>query len=267
VNELFGIPVDTLLVVLAAALVVAAGALAALALRNPILVKLGVRNVGRRKGRSALIVVGLMLGTAIIAAALTTGDTMSHTIRSTAVDALGETDETVAPRGAVDDIPGALGAATGTGWVRESVVSEVERALSGSDLADGVTGAIVEQVAVQAPKQRQSEPSVILFAADPERMDGFSPIVGKDGSLRSLSDLREGEVYLNRKAGRELRVGAGDGVLLFAGGRRVRAEVREVVRFDGAGTADAALLVPLGAAQRLFGHPGEVRAVLVSNRG
>ena len=40
-----------------------------------------------------------MLGTTIIAAALTTGDTMSQTIRSSATAALGRTDETVAARG------------------------------------------------------------------------------------------------------------------------------------------------------------------------
>src|SRR4030067_737492 len=104
-QELFGIPVDTLLVILAVALVVALGLVGVLALRNRILLKLAVRNVGRRRGRSALIVVGLMLGTTIIAAALTTGDTMNHTVRATAVDALGETDETIAARGAGDDHP------------------------------------------------------------------------------------------------------------------------------------------------------------------
>ena len=266
-REVFGIPVDTLLVILAVALAVALGIVAILAVRNRILFKLAVRNVGRRRGRSALIVVGLMLGTAIIAAALTTGDTMNNTIRGTAVAALGATDETIAARGAVDDIPGALGAATGTGWLAEGTVDRVESALSGSGLMDGVTGAIVEQVAVQAPVQRQSEPSVTLFAADPERMDGFSPIVGAEGAKLALGDLRPGEIYLNRKAANELRVTPGDRVLVFASGTSRMARVRDVVRFEGAGTADAALLMPLEAAQRLFGHPGQIRAVLVSNRG
>ncbi|MDH4177446.1 MAG: hypothetical protein OEV72_07695, partial [Thermoleophilia bacterium] len=179
-NELFGIPVETLLVILVAALVVALGVLALLALRNRVLFRLAVRNVSRRRGRSALIVVGLMLGTTIMAAALTTGETMNHTIRVSAVDTLGETDETVAPKGAVDDIPGALGAATGTGWLPQATVARVEQALADTGLADGITGAIVEQVAVRAPVQRQSEPSVVLFAADPSRMHGFSPIVGSD---------------------------------------------------------------------------------------
>ncbi len=266
-NELFGIPVETLLVILVAALVVALGIVAVLALRNRILFKLAVRNVGRRRGRSALIVVGLMLATAIMAAALTTGETMTHTIRASAVDALGNTDETVAPKGATEDIPGALGAATGTGWIDESVVDRVEQELAGTGLADGVTGAIVETVAVQAPVQRQSEPSVVLFAADPDRMEGFSPITGSDGDRLSLGDLGPGEVYLNRKAARQLRVDPGDRIVVYTGGTAHDATVRDVVRFDGAGTADTALLVSLDTAQRLYGHPGEVRAVLVSNTG
>src|SRR5688572_15180513 len=163
-KEVFGIPVDTLLVILLAALGLSLCALGGLALRNRILVKLAVRSVGRRRGRSALIVVGLMLGTAIIGAALTTGDTMSHTIRTTAVRTLGATDETIAPKGAVDDIPGALGAATGEGWIPELTVAHVEAATNGSGLVDGVTGAIVEQVALQSPGQGQSEPNVVLFA-------------------------------------------------------------------------------------------------------
>ena len=266
-NELFGIPIDTLLVVLGVGLAASLGTLAVLALRNRILVKLAVRSAARRPGRSALIVVGLMLGTAIVAAALTTGDTMNHTVRATAVDALGATDETLAPRGAVDDIPGALGAATGAGWIDESVVARVETAVAGSGLVDGVTGAIVDQVAVQAPSSRQGEPSVVLFAADPARMDGFSEITGSTGDELSLADLGPGEVYLNRKAGSELRIEPGAEVVVFAAGVPHRMRVRDLVEFEGAATADAALLVPLTTGQELFGHKGEIRAVLVSNEG
>src|SRR5687768_13386031 len=156
-KEVFGIPAGTLLVILLVGLGFALAVLGILALRNRVLVKLALRNVGRRRGRSVLIVVGLMLGTTIIAAALTTGDTMSHTIRTTAVGTLGATDETIAPKGAVDDIPGALGAATGTGWIEESAVARVQSAAAGSGLVDGVTGTIVEQVAVRAPAQGQQE--------------------------------------------------------------------------------------------------------------
>jgi putative ABC transport system permease protein len=266
-KEVFGIPVDSLLVGLLVTLGLAFGALVALGIRNPVLVKLAVRSAGRRRGRSALIVVGLMLATTIVAAALTTGDTMAHTIRTTAVATLGATDETIAPKGAADDIPGELGAATGTSWIDESVVVEVERAAEASGLVDAVTGAIVEQVAVQAPTERQHEPSVVVFAADPARMEGFSPIRGPGGEEVSLAALGAKEIYLNSKAARDLRVDSGARVVVHAGSGPVSARVREVVTFDGAGTADAALLVSLDQAQALFGQQGRITAVLVSNRG
>ena len=128
-NELFGIPLGTLLVdPRSSRSAPRSGRSRCSALRNRILVKLAVRSVGRRPGRSALIVVGLMLGTTIIAAALTTGDTMSHTIRSTASRRSARPTRR-SRQGAVDDIPGELGAATGTGWIGRSVVVEVERQL------------------------------------------------------------------------------------------------------------------------------------------
>lgn len=267
-RELFGIPVGSLLIVLLVALGVAAGALGFLVFRNPVLLRLGVRNVKRRGARSLLIVVGLMLGTAIIAAALTTGDTMSHTIRQAAVKGLGEADLVVAARGATQDIQGELGQATGVGYFDESVVERVEGAVARRDLVDGVTGVIVEQVAVQAPRQRQSEPSVVVVAPDPARMEGFSPIELPDGSTTSLEALEPGELFLNAKAGEELRARAGDEVLVYAGGQEpLSMRVREVVEYDGTVTADAALLMSLAEAQTKLGHEGEINSVFISNRG
>jgi putative ABC transport system permease protein len=266
-NEVFGIPIDTLLLILAVGLSLALATLGFLALRNRILLKLAVRSATRRPGRSALIVLGLMLGTAIIAAALTTGDTMNHTVRATAVDTLGATDETIAPRGAVDDIPGALGAATGTSWLDASVVDRVEAALADTDLVDGVNGAIVDQVAVQAPSTRQGEPGVVLFAADSKRTVGFSEPEGSSGEPAALADLASDEVYLNRKAASELGIGSGATVVVFAAGVPHELRVRDVVNFEGAGTADSAVLASLATAQKLFAHPNEIRAVLISNRG
>lgn len=265
-NELFGIPLDTLLAILAVALGVAAGILGVLLVRNPVLVRLGVRNVGRRRGRTGLIVLGLMLGTTIVAAALVTGDTMSHTIRTTATAALGETDEVVSARGAVDDIPGELGMASGVGWIPEDVVGEVESAL-GPNLTDGVLGTVVDNVAIQAPRTRQTEPSVTLFAADADRLDALSPITDADGRRLSLRGLRRGEVYLNADAGEELGARAGDAVVVYPSGKPFRARVEAIVEFDGAATADAALLLPLAEAQRLYGHPGEILGVMISNEG
>ena len=52
-----------------------------LASRNRILVKLALRNIPRRKAQTALIIVGLMLSTTIIMAALAIGDSINGGIR------------------------------------------------------------------------------------------------------------------------------------------------------------------------------------------
>jgi putative ABC transport system permease protein len=266
VKELFGIPVGSLLVGLLIALAVAVGVLAALALRNRVLVRIGLRNVVRRRGRSGLIVVGLMLGTAIIAAALTTGDTMSHTIRSGAVKAQGQTDEVVSARGALTSTGGRLGAATGVRAFDERIAGLVAARLRGTGLVDGVTPAIAEDIAVQDPVRRQNEPRVTLFAADPARMGAFGTIHGSRGAV-TLAQLQPGEIYLNKHAADELNARRGDHILLFAGPRSIPATVRDVVRYDGGGTTASGAMMALAAAQRLLRAPGRIKEVLVSNRG
>lgn len=265
-NELFGIPLDTLLVVLAAGLGIAFGILVVLALRNPVLVRLGVRNFGRRRARTGLIVLGLMLGTTIVAAALVTGDTMSHTIRTTATAALGESDEVVSAKGAVDDIPGDLGDASGIRWFPETVAGEIRSTL-GPELADGVVNVVVDNTALKSPRTGKGEPSAMLFAADPAAMDGFSPIVGSDGRELSLADLPSGEAYLNVDAADELGARPGDTVIAYPAGKPAYLKVRDVVRFNGAATADAALLLPLHEVQVYYGRFHDVLGVMISNRG
>ena len=214
--------------------------------------------------RSLLIVVGLMLGTAIIAAALTTGDTMSHTIRQAAVKGLGEADLVIAARGATQDLQGELGQATGVGYFDESVVEQVEGAVAGRDLVDGVTGVVIEQVAVQAPRQRQSEPSVVVVAPDPARMDGFAAIEVLTGG-QSPRGARAGRALPERRGRRGAPGTAGDEVLVYAANRDpFTMRVREVVEFDGTVTADAALIMSLAEAQR--GSATRTRSTRCSSR-
>jgi putative ABC transport system permease protein len=68
-----------------------------LATRNPVLVKIGLRNIPRRPSQSVLIVIGLTLSTVIILSSLATGDTLTYSVRSSAIQAYGPIDEIIAP--------------------------------------------------------------------------------------------------------------------------------------------------------------------------
>src|SRR5215211_1629026 len=265
-QELFGIPMGPLATTLAALLVLAIGVLAALAVRNRVFFRLGVRNIPRRPARTALIVLGLMLATTIIASALATGDTMSTTIRSSVLKTYGQTDEVISIRGAKPDERVELGQATSVEYIPATRFTEIAHALLQTGIVDGVAPAIVEPIAVQDARSRQNEPRVTLFATDPREMKGFGEI-RSDGRTGALADLARGEIYLNRDAAEELDAKAGDPVRVFAGKRAFVARVRSIVEYDGAGTDGAAVLVPLERAQALLGRQGEIKHVLVSNRG
>ena len=265
-SKLFGIPVDELAVVLLALLVAALAVVGLLALRNRVFFRMGIRNIRRRPGRSALIVVGSMLGTAIIAAALATGDTMGRTVRSSAISALGQADEVVAAQGVATALAAGTEGTTGTRYFPESYANKIRAATQGSGLVDGVAPVIVETIAVQDVTTRQNEPRATLFAADPESLRAFGDITS-DGKTVSLAALKAGEVYLNADAADELDAKAGDTLRVLAGRQFINATVKAVVHYDGGATDGSGLLLPLSEAQRLLDKPGLVKAVFVSNTG
>jgi putative ABC transport system permease protein len=268
VNSLFGIPMDTLMTVFSVAFAAAMGVAVAFALRNRVFLKLSLRNVRRRPGRAALIVAGLMLGTAIIAAAFNTGDTMSHTVRSTVLTSLGNIDEVISVKGAETQVTLFVEAPTSdVEYFDEALFPRVEKAAVATGLTDGVAPAIIEPVAVQDTTTRQNEPRATVFATDPERMKGFGEIKDVQGGTLSLADLGPNEIYINEKAADELNASVGDEVQVFAASTTARPRVKAIVKYDGSGTDGSAILMPLTAAQELLGKEGRIKYILISNKG
>jgi putative ABC transport system permease protein len=269
-QKLFGIPAGPLLVVLAVAVAAALAVVAVLAARNSVFLRLAFRNGARRRARTTLIVLGLMLGTTIVSAALVTGDTMSTTIRSAVVYGAGNIDEIVMAKTPSLTATPMLGGATGGRWFSEGVANDIVREARRSPYVDGAAPAVFESVAVQDVTRRQNEPRLTLFAADANDLGGFGAMTARsDGRAVSLAGLRPGEVYLDEHAADNLHATAGDRVVLLVGTKVARARVAGIVHYEGNGSASGkgAVLMPLRHAQQLLGHPGEVPTVIVSNRG
>jgi putative ABC transport system permease protein len=266
VNKLFGIPVGSLALVLVAILALALAAVAAFALRNRVFLRLAIRNSRRRPARGLLIVTGLMLATAIIAAALATGDTMSQTIRSSAVAALGRADVVVGSNGTSDALAVNAENTSGIRYFPQDYAGRITRAAAGSGLVSGVAPVIVEQVAAQDVTSRQNEPSVTLFASDAGALRDFGAMRSGDRTV-SLDQLQPGQIYLNAKAASKLDASPGDTLRLLAGSSVATVRVRAVVSYEGTGTDESAVLMPLAPAQRLLGKPGLVKGVFVALTG
>ena len=263
-SKIFGISVDRLTAVLAVLLVLALTAIAAMALRNRVFLRLGVRGVLRRGGRTALIVLGLMLGTTIISAALATGDTMSHTIRSSATTALGQTDEVVGAKGIDAALASPNGGSTGWRYFRQHLAERLAHDTHASGLIKGVEPVIVEPVAVQDATSRQTEPRVTLFATRPDRLLGA---IHRGGRTVTLAALRPGEVYVNEKGADKLAAKPGDVLQVLSGNSVSTMRVKAIVGYDGGGSDGAGVLMPLRAAQQFLGKQGLVKALFVANVG
>ena len=208
--------------------------------------------VGRRRGRAALIVVGLMLGTTIFSSALVTGDTMSRTIRSSVTSRSGTRTSSCRQRRRREPDARAIHARA---VLRRARPRTVERALRPTGQVDGVAPAIIERVALQDLTTRQTESRVSLFASDPARMQGFGAIRDTEGRQRSLADLDPGDVFLNRDAADDLGARRA-GCVCSPATARTSCASGAIVDHDGTGSDGAAILLPLIRAQALMGRTG-----------
>ena len=233
-----------------------------LAWRNRIMLKMGLRPIPRRLGQTVLIIIGVMLSTVIISAAFGTGDTISFSVRSQALEELKTVDEVIIPaRAQADDSFGSLS------YVSYRRFEELRAELADFDEIDGLMPQIWEWVPAINLRTSQSEVSMTVAGVAPDLLEGFGTFTLTSGEDVRLDDLRDGEAYINDKAAEELEAVAGDELRLFIDGQTPTFKVKGVVERGGLAGRDATLILPLAHAQRVFGRVGEINIIVVSNRG
>lgn len=274
-QSLFGVSLTLIMWVLVAILALGLLSIAYIWLRNPIMFKIGVRNIPRRRAQTTLIVIGLMLSTVIISAAFATGDTVDRSITNEAYSHLGSVDHIVQiqEQGAssfdeeFDD---------GVSRTRSFAAPEVEGVVSriaALDTVDHVVPVYADVAVAINPERRLSTPIFTIVGLDPVRAAGLPDIESISGERLSVTDLAPGELYVNRSAAEELDVRAGDSIQVFTGGEPRTYRVRDIVedrRLAGAGGISVRReggVMPLAEAQSLFGAEGRLTAIAVSGTG
>lgn len=271
-DELFGLSMDYIMFGLVAGFLVSLAVVGYVVLRNRIMFKMGVRNIPRRMAQSVLIVIGLMLSTLIISAALTTGDTVDHSVTKLAYDWLGHMDEAVIFNANESTV------ATDKAVVPESVVTDLETALANDPDVDGISPAIFEPLPIINDRTKLSSPAATLIGVDPARLDGFPDIVTRDGKQVDLNGLADDQIYLNAKGAKELDARPGDTVTFFVQNAPYTFKIVDIVRdsvftgainLSGQGETNVAegMVTRLDVAQNLLSRQGELDAIAISNRG
>lgn len=237
--------------------------------RHRMLWRLARRNAARRRRNAALVVLGLLIGSAIVSSSLIVGDSLEATIRGDVLVWLDEVDLQVAGR---DPLTGQLIN------IPEATANALAGELAQHPQVDAVGYGLQRSVSVRAPATDLGEPSATWLALDPAwEANGSWNALGGSGGVE-FAAIRGGEVVVNRPLADELEIAVGDevvvswggGVLAGSGGRqtlRVQAIVSTAGSAAPAGGNGPAMFTTLSEAQRLQDLEGEVNVLRVSAEG
>jgi putative ABC transport system permease protein len=241
---------------LAAALLVTA----AIALRGPLVRRLALRQVNRRRGEAALVVTGSVLGTAIIVGSFIVGDTLNFSVKRNAYDHLGVIDEVVSSPTPAQGQQAARRLAGLRGDPDVDGLLTIRR--HGAAVAKGDGGAVRG-----ASAGRKGEPRATVVEVD------FAAAARFEGAAASLAGPAPGagEVVLNDELAGSLGAGAGDRLTFHLYGKPVELRVARVVPTRGlAGYGDGSAFLQPGRLERAVGAGAGTAPetlTLVSNTG
>ena len=180
--------------------------------RRPTFRKLAFRNASRRKGEAVLVLIGSLLGTAIITASLLVGDTLGASIRDSARTQLGPTDEVARVIGLEH-------------------LDAVERALDDPiPGTDGTLTLVSSGAAVaSSARDRRAEPTAFVLETDFDRARTFGAGAGDTGFAGAGPTPVGDEAVVGRDLANALEVAEGDRVDVFAFGSKQTFTVRGIV--------------------------------------
>lgn len=267
-DAIFGIPTTSIMVVLSVLLAFCLLVTVWVALRRPVIFKLGVRNIPRRKAQTILIVVGLMLSTLIISAAMTTGDTLNNSTNAAIYQQLGHVDEIVVFSTDAEDA-NIVNSVTYT--IPESALTLVQDAIGDHPDVDGIAPIQLAFVPVVNNTTGLGEPEASLTGMRADDMTTFGGLIASDGSTIDFSTVQPGQVVITELMEDQLDASVGDSVTVTWQGQEFTFTVAAIARDQViAGSLDigtAGMVIPLDEMQRLFNTEGQYSAIMISNRG
>jgi len=271
-DKVFGVPINNMLAYLLVALAVGGVIMVVSSLRNPVLFKMGVRNITRRPAQTTLIVLGLMLTTLLFSAALSTGDTMNYSIRKSAMDQLGLVDEVIQAK-SVTGQESHMGnqiaqAQRSAQYISGDQVDRITGQLRDSGLADGVAPIVTDTFPAVAPISRQTLPEVKVLGVQDDYASQTEPLKTAAGQELAIESLSGSETYLSTKAAEKLDVSEGGTVEVFSATGPQQFNVAGIYESGGkSGASTPSMILPVASAQKLAGIPGQYNMILVSNQG
>src|SRR2546425_942892 len=223
--------------------------------------RIGAGNFFRRKTQVAIVVAGLLIGTAIITSSYVIQSTFDYTVKAAVFRALDAVDEVVfvpSPEG---------GRLPFSAQVYDNLTTPPADMPDVAGLAPRyqLPGAVVDTTS------QLFEPTATVIGFDSGR--DLGDFVRADGSAWSGSGLGATEAIINAKLATAVEAKVGEGLVVSMGTPRGNAQmavtVKDIVRDEGRGAwnDNENLFVPLGTIQAALGDAGQINTITVANVG
>src|SRR5438445_1480904 len=223
--------------------------------------RIGAGNFFRRKTQVAIVVAGLLIGTAIISSSLVIQTTFDFTVRAAVFRALDGVDEVVyvaSPNG-------------GRLPFSAQVYDNLTLNLASMPTVDRIAPRYQLPGAVVDNSSQLFEPTATVIGFDAAR--DLGDFVRSDGSTWNGSGLSRTEAIINANLATAVEAKVGHGLVVSLGTPRgfvqIPVTVKEIVRDEGRGAWNDGenLFVPLTAFQAALGESGRINTITVANDG
>ena len=260
-EKLFGVPLPTLMFILSGVFIATLLVVIGMALRNPVMLKLGIRPISRRPGMTALIIIGVMLSTIIISAAFGTADTLSYSIRDIGINGLGTIDEIIISARAQE------GDRFGQSFISKERYEQIRGDFADDDRIDGIMPQFTQNVPAVNPAENLSEGQLNLLGIDPALVGGFGGLKLASGGTADLQNLGPNETFINQDSSDELDLESGGEIEVYVDDGAERFTVKGVLEDGGFAGIQPTMIISLDRAQEMFDRTGQITSIIISNRG
>src|SRR5436309_8138794 len=223
--------------------------------------RIGAGNFFRRKTQVAIVVAGLLIGTAIVSSSFVIQSTFDFTVRAAVFRALD----------AVDEVVFAASPDGGRLPFSAQVYDNLSAHLASMPTVDKIAPRFQLAAAVIDSTTQLFEPTATVIGFDWER--DLGAFVQANGSSWNGSGLGATEAIINEKLATAVEAKAGQSLIVNLGTpqgvARVSLTVKEIVRDEGRGAWNDAenLFVPLATIQSALGQTGRINTITVANVG
>ncbi|MFA5312681.1 MAG: ABC transporter permease, partial [Methanomassiliicoccales archaeon] len=238
-----------------AAVGIVAGTILFDAIRHRILFKMAKRNFTRRKGTTALVIAGLMIGTAIISTSFVVGDTMDNMILKEITKGAGEISFVI---GSPDD--------QGTAkYFNESVVGPLVQDIYSVDRVSYVAPVVMERFIVyDSNTQLSSKSPFLVMGTNGTSWAGFGGWTDVSGDIVLEAPSATG-CYISANDAEGLGANVGDMVVLSRGSDVAQLFIERIVENyePGVEGLSTAVFIDMDQMHDLIGNEGYTNYILV----